>query len=326
MRDWLMFMLSASYETPDGRDLFIGGETENGNGKTDILVRYRDRNAFIGECKIWSGESRFVDAIDQLLSYTVWRDTKAALILFITRVDVTAVIEKAAEVLATHPACATAWPLGIQPNAATTTSPRRQTTVADLACPAARGGTSRVAHGPAGGDKGTRRLRGDYLGETDPPLAAKSLALAGRSSALSGTVTLSRCRPLRCGVHGRIADGDRGLERCEGPSASHGRHGRGPQARTSPRLGVRGRTGVRLDVGAELSVHFPASARCPVGFPGWGGRGRAGAVMARVAVRESVTLAGRAERARAARAFVSEVLGSGTRAETWLSCGERDLQ
>jgi len=33
--------------------------------------------------------------------------------------------------------------------------------------------------------------------------------------------------------------------------------------------------------------------------------------MARVAVRESVTLAGRAERARAARAFVSEVLGHG---------------
>ena len=33
--------------------------------------------------------------------------------------------------------------------------------------------------------------------------------------------------------------------------------------------------------------------------------------MARVAVRESVTLAGRAERARAARAFVSEMLGPG---------------
>ena len=33
--------------------------------------------------------------------------------------------------------------------------------------------------------------------------------------------------------------------------------------------------------------------------------------MARVAVRESVTLAGRAERARAARTFVSEVLGPG---------------
>ena len=33
--------------------------------------------------------------------------------------------------------------------------------------------------------------------------------------------------------------------------------------------------------------------------------------MARVAVRESVTLAGRAERARAARAFVREILGPG---------------
>jgi anti-sigma regulatory factor (Ser/Thr protein kinase) len=58
-------------------------------------------------------------------------------------------------------------------------------------------------------------------------------------------------------------------------------------------------------------VHVPASARYPAGFPGRGGPGKAGAVMARVAVRESVTLAGRAERARAARAFVSEVLGPG---------------
>jgi serine/threonine-protein kinase RsbW len=66
-----------------------------------------------------------------------------------------------------------------------------------------------------------------------------------------------------------------------------------------------------LTFGAELSVHVPASARCPAGFPGRGGRGRAGAVMAGRAVGESVTLAGRAERARAARAFVSEVLGSG---------------
>jgi len=50
------------------------------------------------------------------------------------------------------------------------------------------------------------------------------------------------------------------------------------------------------------------------GFPGRVGRGRAGAVMARVAVRESVTLAGRAERAeraRAACAFVGGLLGTG---------------
>jgi anti-sigma regulatory factor (Ser/Thr protein kinase) len=39
--------------------------------------------------------------------------------------------------------------------------------------------------------------------------------------------------------------------------------------------------------------------------------GKAGAVIAGLAVRETVTLAGRAERARVARAFVSAVLGPG---------------
>lgn len=104
MRDWLMFVLSANYEGPDGGNLFIGGETENGKGKTDILVRYHGRNAFIGECKFWDGETKFDEAIDQLLSYIVWRDTKAALILFITRRNPTAVIRKAAARLAAHAA------------------------------------------------------------------------------------------------------------------------------------------------------------------------------------------------------------------------------
>ena len=104
MRDWLMFLLSANYEAPDGRDLFIGGETENGKGKSDILVRYRDKNAFIGECKFWDGPVKFDKAIDQMLSYTVWRDTKAALILFITRRNPTQVIRKAHARLAAHAA------------------------------------------------------------------------------------------------------------------------------------------------------------------------------------------------------------------------------
>jgi hypothetical protein len=38
------------------------------------------------------------------------------------------------------------------------------------------------------------------------------------------------------------------------------------------------------------------------------------------AIRESVTLAGQAERARAARAFVEAVLGPGTRAGTRRCC------
>ena len=66
-----------------------------------------------------------------------------------------------------------------------------------------------------------------------------------------------------------------------------------------------------LTFAAELSVHVPASAPLPGRFPGRGGQGRAGAVMARTVVRESVTIAGRAERARIARAFTVGVLGSG---------------
>jgi hypothetical protein len=56
------------------------------------------------------------------------------------------------------------------------------------------------------------------------------------------------------------------------------------------------------------------SLRPPAARPvsrGRGGRGRAGAVTGRVAVRESVTLAGRADRAWVARAFTVGVLGPG---------------
>jgi hypothetical protein len=105
LRDWLMFMLSTNYEAPDGSDLFVGGETVNGKGKTDILVRHRGQTAFIGECKFWDGARKFGTAINQLLDYTVWRDTKAAIILFITRRNATAVINSAAECLANHTQC-----------------------------------------------------------------------------------------------------------------------------------------------------------------------------------------------------------------------------
>ena len=67
-----------------------------------------------------------------------------------------------------------------------------------------------------------------------------------------------------------------------------------------------------LTCAAESSVHPGVSAQRPGGFPReWCGRGRAGALMAGSTVRESVTLAGRAERARVARTFVSGVLGPG---------------
>ena len=58
------------------------GETFNMGGKTDILLREGDRNVFIAECKFWKGPKAFGEAIDQLLSYTTWRDSKAAILVF----------------------------------------------------------------------------------------------------------------------------------------------------------------------------------------------------------------------------------------------------
>jgi hypothetical protein len=75
------------------------GEVFNGDGKTDILIRPDSVNVFVGECKIWEGESSMDDALDQLFRYAVWRDTKTAVLLFIRRKDVSAVIEKAVDVI-----------------------------------------------------------------------------------------------------------------------------------------------------------------------------------------------------------------------------------
>ena len=97
LRDLLLFILNSNYEGA------ASGEVFNGAGKTDLLIRHKDRNAFIGECKIWHGAKAFGEAIDQLLSYTVWRDTKAALILFIRGGNATEIIDKADTEIKAHP-------------------------------------------------------------------------------------------------------------------------------------------------------------------------------------------------------------------------------
>ena len=58
------------------------GETFNAEGKTDILIRVEDRTIFIAECKFWRGQESFSKAVDQLLSYLSWRDSKCALLIF----------------------------------------------------------------------------------------------------------------------------------------------------------------------------------------------------------------------------------------------------
>ena len=75
----------------------------NSNGKTDILIREGDRNIFIGECKIWKGPKAISEALDQLLGYLVWRDTKAALLLFIRSGVPSEVVAKAHAMIQEHP-------------------------------------------------------------------------------------------------------------------------------------------------------------------------------------------------------------------------------
>jgi hypothetical protein len=96
LRDVLLTQLNGHYE---GK---AAGEAFNAEGKTDILVRDSDKNIFIGECKIWTGPAAFSAAIDQLLGYTSWRDTKTALIIFSRNKDTTAVIDQIDELVKKH--------------------------------------------------------------------------------------------------------------------------------------------------------------------------------------------------------------------------------
>jgi hypothetical protein len=79
------------------------GETFNFEGKTDILIRADDRNIFIAECKFWRGPKTLKDAVDQLLGYSTWRDTKTAILLFNRTRKLSEVLAKIPEVMESHP-------------------------------------------------------------------------------------------------------------------------------------------------------------------------------------------------------------------------------
>jgi hypothetical protein len=97
IRDLLLVLLNAQFEGA------AAGEVFNAAGKTDILIRVQDRNIFIAECKIWAGPAKFRQAISQLLSYLTWRDTKAALLLFIRTGAPFEIIAKALSEIENHP-------------------------------------------------------------------------------------------------------------------------------------------------------------------------------------------------------------------------------
>lgn len=78
------------------------GETFNYEGKTDILIRSDGRNIFIAECKFWSGPKMLEETIDQLLGYSSWRDTKAAIVVFNRNREFSRVLEKIPGVMRAH--------------------------------------------------------------------------------------------------------------------------------------------------------------------------------------------------------------------------------
>jgi hypothetical protein len=97
LRMVLLIGLNAVYE---GK---ATGETFN-NGKTDILIRVGDRNVFIAECFVWDGVKTAQSKLDdQLMTYTMWRDTKTALIVFNRTKSLTAVVRKLREAVKSHP-------------------------------------------------------------------------------------------------------------------------------------------------------------------------------------------------------------------------------
>jgi len=96
LRDQFLVPLNSHYEGQ------ASGETFNFNGKTDIIIQAEGKAIFIAECKIWRGQKAFSEAIDQLLGYTTWRDTKLSLIIFNRNKDLSNVIEKIPETVKVH--------------------------------------------------------------------------------------------------------------------------------------------------------------------------------------------------------------------------------
>lgn len=77
LRDHLILQLEPRFEGS------TTGETFNKLGKTDILTRYEGENIFVAECEFWRGIKNHLEALDHLLSYLTWRDSKTALVCFV---------------------------------------------------------------------------------------------------------------------------------------------------------------------------------------------------------------------------------------------------
>lgn len=100
LRDQILFLLETRYEGTTAT-----GETFNKKGKTDIILKYSKdgSNLFVAECKFWSGEKEIKEAINQLFDrYLTWRDSKAALIIFVQNKSFTNVLTQIKNIVSGH--------------------------------------------------------------------------------------------------------------------------------------------------------------------------------------------------------------------------------
>jgi hypothetical protein len=100
LRDQILFLLETRYEGTTAT-----GETFNKKGKTDIILKYSKdgSNLFVAECKFWAGEKELKGAISQLFDrYLTWRDSKAALIVFVQNKSFTNVLNQIKKIVSDH--------------------------------------------------------------------------------------------------------------------------------------------------------------------------------------------------------------------------------
>lgn len=97
IRDHFLFVLQPRYNWA------ASGEAFNKKGKTDILIKYEKATVFIAECKFWRGQKSYLATISQLFDrYLIWRNSKAAVVIFVENKDFSSVISEVKNVTANH--------------------------------------------------------------------------------------------------------------------------------------------------------------------------------------------------------------------------------
>ena len=97
LRDLFLAQIQTSFKSDSAT-----AEAFNKNGKTDIMVKHGDGVLFVAECKFWKGKQVLNNAISQLLSYLTWRETKAALLIFVRDTTMTTAINGVKEYVSSH--------------------------------------------------------------------------------------------------------------------------------------------------------------------------------------------------------------------------------